>query len=110
MFLTIWLRRQEADLARVRMIAVGLSANVQDASSINDAFQTVVSLVLPFLKQSKKDTDEKLIAAMNKEVAKGPIFFSPAQTSPLRARAAQMRMQVPEDFRDRMANRRARRT
>ncbi len=107
LFLTIWLKRQEADLARLRLVATGFAASAQDASAIDKSFQTVVALVFPFLKQSKEETDKKLVEVMNKEVAKGPIFFTPAMPSPLRTRAAQMR--VPDDFREKMANRRARR-
>jgi hypothetical protein len=98
LFLTIWLKRQESELLKVRMLAEG-SPN----EHVSKTFSQIQETIFPFLKGAKSKNDEQQIAIMKKEVEKGVITFDALNLNPLRQRAANLRL--PDDFRDKLKKR-----
>jgi hypothetical protein len=104
LFLSIWLRRQEAEVLKTRLLAQGLADMAGGSSNVISIFSSYLDAVLPFAKGQKQDTDKKMVAALKKEVAKGALVFSPASTDVLKKKAKTMR--VPDDFAVKMQQRR----
>ena len=67
LFLTVWLRRQEIDVARWRVIAQGFA----NREAVGDAFKDLIAAVFPFQKDMRRASDKKLVEQMQKEIAKG---------------------------------------
>jgi len=80
LFLHVWLKRQEQRVAEVRVLAQGLA----NAEHVNKSFQEFIEAVYPFAKDVKKDSDKKMLEAVEKEVSRGAISFTPVQNNILR--------------------------
>lgn len=110
MFLTVWLRRQEAEISKVLVFFHGMQNQlVGDNKNSIAAVQDYVQAVLPFAKGQKDESDKKMKEAMEKFVASGPIPFIPQfKSNPLADRAKQMRL--PDDFKEKLSKRKTRKT
>jgi hypothetical protein len=103
--LTVWLRRQEQELQRVRLLAQGLQ-EISDAkeSGVSGVYKDFLLALLPNTKKSQESTDKQMTDAMRREVARGTIIIKPpAFSNPLVTRAKEMRM--PDELRQKLANR-----
>lgn len=88
MFLHVWLKRQEQRVAEVRVLAQGLA----NAEHVGKAFQEYINTVYPFAVEVKSESDKKMMEAVEKEVAKGAITFTPIQNDILRNAAKKYSM------------------
>ena len=105
LFLTVWLRRQELEVRRVQILANGFSDQFRgDNKATTDAFKEFVDAAFPFAAKTRSETDKKMVEAMKKETAKGPILFSPVKTPSPLIRAAKT-MQMPDEFRQKLQQR-----
>ncbi len=100
LFLTVWLRRQEAELYRVRIMASGLmeiiAANGAKAQNTVESFKGFMEAFLPFSKKLSAERELKMREFMKKETEKGIIHFSVAgEVNPFKQRAVQMRTRDP---------------
>jgi hypothetical protein len=96
MFLHVWLKRQEIEIAKTRILAQGLA----DASHVGKAFSDYQTKVLPFMKQAQAAGDAELKKAMDKEVAKGAISFQQVKENFFKRRATELSM--PDSYRARL--------
>jgi hypothetical protein len=104
LFLTVWLRRQEAEVFKTRIFAQGFVDIDEDgAKGTAEVFKRYVASALPFLEKSQTATDKQMKEAMQREVKKGVIKFSAPTSNPLVQRAKSMRL--PDEFRQKMLNR-----
>lgn len=104
LFLTVWLRRQEAEVFKTRVFAQGFVDMSEDgAKSTTEVFKKYVAAALPFMEKSQTDSDRKMKEAMEREVKKGVIVFNAPQANPLVQRAKVM--SLPDEFRQRLAER-----
>ena len=97
--MAVWLRRQEIDILKTRLVAQGLSdiaSGVGVQSTVGKNFEEIIHTVFPFAKTSKKDTDATMVVALKKEVAKGALTFATSTTDVLKKKVKSMR--VPDDF------------
>lgn len=83
---------------RTKVLAQGLA----NAAHVAEAFQAFVASVFPFHKQIQKETDQKMIEAMKKEVAAGVLQFRPIETNTFTQRAKMM--QAPDELRQKLAD------
>lgn len=100
--MTVWLRRQEAEVYKARIFAQGIVDLSEDgAKATSDVFKKFITASLPFMEKEQMESDKKMKAAMEREVKKGVIVFNAPQSNPLvqRARA----MSLPDEFRQRLA-------
>lgn len=88
LFLTVWLKRQELELAKWRVVAQGMA----DASKVGGTYLELVSAIFPFYGNLKKVEDQKLLERMQKEIAKGVISFTPILTNPFKDKVKRMSM------------------
>ena len=72
----------------MRVIAQGLA----DRSHVGKTFEAFVQTVYPFATQVKEETDKKMMEAVAKEVAKGPISFQPISNNILASAAKKYTM------------------
>lgn len=87
LFLTVWLKRQELELAKWRVVAQGAA----NPAAVGGTYTDLISAVFPFMKGLKKEEEKKMIERMQKEVAKGAIMFKPiVQSSPFQDRVKKM--------------------
>jgi hypothetical protein len=104
LFLTVWLKRQEAEVLRTRVLAQGIvDLSEKGAEATADVFKKYAASALPFLAKSQGDTDKKMKEAMEKEVKKGVIVFNAPQSNPLQQRAKAIRMDA--ETREKLATR-----
>jgi hypothetical protein len=105
LFLTVWLRRQEQELQRVRLLAQGLQEiGERKESGVSGVYQDFLSALLPYTKKVQESKDKKMTEAMKHEVTKGVIVIKPpAFANPLVTRAKEMRM--PDELRQKLAHR-----
>lgn len=102
--MTVWLRRQEAEVFKTRIFAQGFVDIDEDgAKGTAEVFKRYVASALPFLEKAQTDSDKKMKEAMKKEVEKGVIVFNAPTSNPLVQRAKTMRL--PDEFRQKMLNR-----
>ena len=91
LFITVWLRRQEAAVAQTRALVI---ASFQKADGIQGAFQDYINSVFPFAKKQSDKVTEEMKRILEKEVSKGVIGFSVTKAeNPLKDRARAMRQQ-----------------
>lgn len=64
----------------VRVFAQGLA----NAEHVGKAFEGYVNAVYPFAVDEKSSSDKKLLEAVEREVSKGPITFSPIESNALK--------------------------
>lgn len=102
LFLTIWLRRQEAELYKARILAQGLAQIGQNEETFK-IFKTLSETLFPFLGNAKSKDDTQMVETMKREVAKGAILFNEVNMSPLKSAAK--RLAVPSDFMRRLHQR-----
>ena len=111
MFLTVWLKRQEQELQKVRILAQGmLELGQGKESGITGAYKEFLAALLPYTKKEQASKDEEMRQMMRREADKGVIVFktpSMSGTNPLGDRAKQMLL--PDEFRQKLANRKAKR-
>jgi hypothetical protein len=111
LFLSIWLRRQEAQVYQTRALVQGLVDIVTSLeggkSSLGDTFQNYVEAVFPFARQQRKEMDEKMKEALKRETSKGIITFSPMSDKFLERKLKVL--QLDEEFKQRMAARKGKR-
>jgi hypothetical protein len=88
LFLHVWLKRQEQKVAEMRVLAQGLA----NAEHVGKAFQDYINTVYPFAKDVTKDSDKKMLEAVEKEVAKGAITFTPIENNILKNAAKKYTM------------------
>lgn len=88
MFLHVWLKRQEQRIAEVRVLAQGLA----NAEHLAKAFQEYINTIYPFAKDATEAKDADLKKAMEKEVMRGPLTFTPAQNNILKDAAKKYSM------------------
>ena len=86
LFLTVWLRRQELELSKWRVVAQGLL----NGKAVEEPFQALINQIFPFLKGAQKKQDKKMMELMRKEIAKGPIAFTPLLENPFKNRMKTM--------------------
>lgn len=107
LFLTVWLKRQEAEVFKTRILAQGIvDLSEEGAKATTDVFKKYVASALPFMEKEQSQTDKKLKEVMEKEVKKGMIVFNAPQSNPLVQRVKAM--SLPDDFRQKLANRKKR--
>lgn len=99
LFLHVWLRRQEIEVNKIKVLAQGFASGAEHVSA---SFKEFINSVFPFQKGSQKVEDKKLLEAMRKEVARGPLTFTPVETNMLKQRAATMAM--PDAFRKKLTD------
>lgn len=88
LFLHVWLNRQEQRVAEIRVMAQGLA----NAEHVGKAFQDYIKLVYPFAKETMAVSDKKMMEAVEKEVAKGAIMFTPIENNILKNAAKKYTM------------------
>lgn len=106
LFLTVWLKRQEQELQRTRLMAQGLmdiTMALQRESSISPIFKEFMAALLPHTKKAQLEKDEEVSTRMRREVEKGVITFKAPQesTRTLVDRAHQLRQ--PDEFRRKLS-------
>lgn len=102
LFLHVWLKRQERDVAMVRVVAQGLAIIASDGKAIGDAFKSFINAVFPFMGDVQADSDKALIERMKKEAAAGVVQFTVEQVSPLMNRAKVL--SAPDEFRKKLTD------
>ena len=108
LFLTVWLRRQEAEVFKTRILAQGFVDLSEDgAKGTSEVFKRYVTAALPFLEKTQSDTDKKLKEAMEREVKKGVLVFNAPTSNPLVQKAKLM--SLPDEFRQKLLNRKGKR-
>lgn len=102
LFLTVWLKRQEQELQRTRILAQGLlEASPAKESTIGAAYKDYLGALLPYAKKAQDEKDKELTDRMKKEVEKGVLVFkTPSANKPLLDRAKQM--SLPDEFRQKL--------
>lgn len=104
LFLTVELKRQEAEVLKTRVFAQGIvDLSEKGAEATASVFQKYVAAALPFMKQQQDQTDKKMKEAMEREVKKGVIVFNPPQANPLMQRAKAI--SIDSETREKLANR-----
>ena len=103
LFLTVWLKRQELELAKWRVVAQGMA----NREEVGKTYLDLISAVFPFYKDIKKVSDQALIEKMQKEIAKGPIAFTPIMANPFRDKVK--RMSMPDETMEKLRKAAARR-
>jgi hypothetical protein len=88
LFLSVWLKRQEIELAKWRVVAQGAA----NASAVGATYGDLITAIFPFSKGTKKEEEKKMIERMKKEVARGPIMFKPIIQDPFREKVKRMTM------------------
>lgn len=82
----VWLRRQEIEALRSKLLVQGVQEIVlskQDtdfASVMHDVYNKLLSAMFPFLDTSKRSMDAELRTVMEREIARGNVYFSPIST------------------------------
>ena len=101
----VWLRHQEIEANKIRVLAQGFSDSVVGTSTKGtaDAFRAVMEGMFPFMGRVRETGDKQLIDKMNQEVGKGPLFFSPVVMKSLRT--AVQKVTVADDFKQRLKQR-----
>lgn len=108
LFLTVWLKRQEAEVFKTRVLAQGFVDTSEDgAKGTSDVFKRYVVAALPFLEKSQTASDTKMKETMEREVKKGVLVFNTPTSNPLIQRAKTMTL--PDEFRQKMLNRKGKR-
>lgn len=101
LFQTVWLRRQEAELYRVRIMASGfmelIGAQGSQAKNTFDSFKGFMEAFLPFSKKLSAEKELKMKEFMKKETEKGMIRFDiiGGKANPFRQKAVQMQAPDP---------------
>lgn len=85
-------------MAKYKILAQGFAS----AEHVGAAFKDLINTIFPFQKGVQKVTDDKMVEAMRKEVAKGPLQFSPIETNVLQKRVATMAMD--DEYRKKLAD------
>jgi len=107
LFLTIWMRRQEVELSKVRILAQGLAQIMEEGGAdLMKVYRSVSEAIFPFLTNMTKKTDQEMINRMKKEVDKGVISFNEVSMSPLKRRASELG--VSDEFKRRLQQRKGR--
>lgn len=107
MFLTVWLRRQEAEALKTRILAQGIIDIAEHGSKAAESiYKSYVKSVMPYLEKAGIDKDEELKKVMEREMKKGIIAFNVEAPNPLLQRAKTM--SLPDDFRQKLAQRKKR--
>jgi hypothetical protein len=89
---------------KTRVLAQGIVDLSEDgAEATSKVFKSYIAAALPFIQKDQESTDAKLKEAMEREVKKGVILFSPPTANPLVQRAKEM--SLPDQFREKLANR-----
>lgn len=99
LFLTLWLRRQEAELYKARIMAQGL-AQIAGSNEPIAVYKTLSEALFPFLATAKAKTDTEMIEKMKKEVQKGPIAFNEVNMKFIKDRAQKLTM--PTEYQERL--------
>lgn len=95
----VWIRRQEIEIEKTRVLAQGLL----NPEGVQETFKTYIETVLPFYKISRRKEDEKMVAAMKKEMKKGRIEFTLAnETNILKKKAKEL--QAPDEYKQQLIN------
>ena len=103
--MTVWLRRQEAEVLRARLMAQGIVDLAEDgAENTAKVFQRYAATAMPYTEKQQAETDQKMKEAMEREVKKGVIYFRAPTAAPLTQRAKEM--SLPDEFRQKLAARR----
>lgn len=86
LFLSVWLRRQEIEAAKVQLFAQSVVDTIvgKDAVGTTKAFKNVMQLMFPHLQDVTSQRDVDLKKVMESEAAKGKIIFSPITSKGLR--------------------------
>lgn len=103
MFLHIWLRREEQRVKLALMMAAGLAETSNAGgvqSSIPSRFKEYLEAVFPFVSSSRSESEKKMLDAMHKEVAKGPLKIEAVELNPFKQTVK--KMQIPDEFRQRL--------
>lgn len=70
-FLNVWLKRQDIEMQRTRILAQGFL----NPEGVAGAYEDYKKAIFPFIKTEKVTQDKELMEKMAKEVSKGPILF-----------------------------------
>lgn len=110
LFLAVWLRRQEAEVYRDRLMAQGFSDLVGamgGKSNVEDAFQKLIAALMPYAAKEEGSKDRDLVATMKKHTEKpGVLTFKPVSTEVFNNRVK--KLQVPDEFAQKMREKRER--
>lgn len=106
-FLTVWLRRQEAKALEMRIMAQGLSDIVGSSkggkTSVPEIFPKYLAALFPFMKQEQAGKDAEMKEMMQRQVAKGVLTFDPMSTSFIKKKAKEM--SVPDEWAEKLRER-----
>lgn len=104
-FLGVWLRHQEIEANKIRVMAQGFADSVGGSSvkGTAEAFRAVMEGMFPFVGKVKESSDKELLKKMSEEVDKGPLFFSPVVMKSLRN--AVSKVTVSDDFKQKLQGR-----
>lgn len=102
LFLTVWLRRQDAEVNRMRVMTAGFTDVLvgKDNGLSREAFRIFYESMYPYAEKAKVIGDEEMKAFMKREVDKGILRLTPLETNPLKDAAK--RMQVPDEFKQKL--------
>lgn len=70
-FLNVWLKRQDIELTKTRLMAQGFI----NPEEVKKVFEDYTRAVFPFFKGAEVTKDKELMEKMAKEVSKGPVLF-----------------------------------
>ena len=104
--MTVWHRRQEAQVLEHRMLAQGLSdlaAAGKVQSSVGEVFKKYLEAKFPWAKSVEAAKDEEMKEMMQRQVAKGVITFQPMSMDFLKKKAEVM--QMPDEWAERLRER-----
>lgn len=105
LLLTVWLRRQEIELAKSRILMAGFSDRFSDSNKATiDAYKDYIGSIFPFAARHQEEEDQKLIENVRKAAESGVLHFSVATLKPLQK--AGKNFTVPDDFKERLRNKR----
>jgi hypothetical protein len=109
LFLTVWLKRQEAEVMKARMFAQAFAelggGEGHEMKATVQNYKDLLSVMLPYMEQQRGNKDQEMKQFMEREVKKGVVLFQPQldTRSPLVDRAE--KMALPDDFRQKLAAR-----
>jgi uncharacterized protein YoaH (UPF0181 family) len=107
LFLSVWLRRQEFELAKWKLMAQGFA----NGNAVAGPFRELIVALFPFQKGLQQQQDKELVERMQKEIAKGALMITPIIADPFRERAKKLALpdETMKKLRDAQAAREKRR-
>jgi hypothetical protein len=104
--LTVWLRRQEADVLEKRIVAQGLAdlaAAGNISSNLNEIFKLLLSSKFPWMKTEERKKEAAMAEMVRRQADQGIITFSPMDMDFLKKKAETMRL--PDEWAQKLRDR-----